>query len=559
MADIRAAQSGDFSATTTWVGEVVPGSSDVAFSNTFTVTISDARTVQAISNAAGTGITVGGTFSLLNGCNLTCTNANGIVQGATTTSCITTPSLGLGSVAFVNTSAAHTTSVTSSIINFSSSGTLNTTGNYILTGTATTSQAITVSGTGTLNHAGNITGGNASSAAGLRVTGNCNCAITGVVSGGTSISAFAVGISIESVATVAVTGLVSGGNAAAGIVNNAAATLTVNGTCQSGNAAPAIGVGSVGQITRLSGPFLLGANGNINPVQAASWRWAPTQVQTFMEVAASNGTTKRNLFTADNMPSGGYPATSNVRSGTIYGPNSENTGTLAVPSPSSVALGVAVDNTIGSAVLTEASVRQALGMASANLDTQLASKPAAVAIRQELDANSTKLANLDVAVSTRSTYAGGDTPGTVTLLARITSGRAANLDGLYELVASRLASTNYASPPDAASIAAAVWTATARTLTTAIPSASSIATAVWGAVSSGLTEAGSVGKLIADRLDVAVGSRLAADDYEPPTTAPTAEDNAIAVRAELGPELERVSNCATVDTTGAQIQGAVSE
>lgn len=65
--------------------------------------------------------------------------------------------------------------------------------------------------------------------------------------------------------------------------------------------------------------------------------------------------------------------------------------------------------------------------------------PTVVEIRTEMDANSTKLANLDAAVSTRSTYAGGDTGGTTTLLGRLTSGRATNLDNLDAQVSTRSA------------------------------------------------------------------------------------------------------------------------
>jgi len=49
-------------------------------------------------------------------------------------------------------------------------------------------------------------------------------------------------------------------------------------------------------------------------------------------------------------------------------------------------------------------------------------------------------ANLDAAVSTRSTYAGGDTSGVTTLLGRVTGPRAAALDLLDVAVSSRLAS-----------------------------------------------------------------------------------------------------------------------
>jgi hypothetical protein len=486
MADIRATQSGDFSATSTWVGGVVPGSGDVAFANTFTITISDTRTVQAISNAAGTGITVGGTFSLLNGCNLTCTNANGVVQGATTTSCITTPSLGVGSTASVAASVTVGLSNASTVLH-STAGTVNWVGN-LANPNGNAAYIYQLSGSGAANITGNIVGQSTSGTiAAVGFTGNGVMVITGSVTGG---SGNGVGAQLTSASTgsLTITGTVTAGNVSA-VVNSGPGTLTVNGTCQSSTTAPAIGAGSTTQITRLSGPFLLGASGNINPVQAQSWRWAPTQIPTYYEVAASNGTTKRSLFTSDNIPTGNYPTAANVRSGTVYGPNLENTGTCAVPSASAVSLGTAVDNTTGTAVLTAASVRAAVGLASANLDTQLAgiSAPSAAtvatAVRSEL---TTELGRIDVATSTR------------------------------------LAAASYSAAPT----------------TTAIRTELSVELA---------------------RLDAAVSTRLAASGYTAPTTPPTAAAVASQVRSELTAELARVSNCATVDTTGAQIQAAVSD
>ncbi len=378
MADIRAILSNsDFSLPATWFGGVVPGPGDVAFANGNTVLVSDARTVQAISNATGAGIVVGGTFSLLNGCNLTCTNANGVVQGGTTTSVITTPSLGPGSSASVASALNHTgATASSSMVTFSSSGTLNIVGS-VTGGAVSASIGISTSGSGTLNLTGTITGGSSTNASGVAVTGGATVNVTGTITGGTNSNG-AQGINITATgATVLVTGSVIGGagaNAAAGILNNAASTLTVNGSCQSSASAAAIAAGIATQITRLSGPFLIGASGNINPVQAASWRWAPTLIPTYFEVAQSNGTTKRLLYSADNMPSGGYPIAANVRQPTMYGPSNEFTGTLAVPSPSSVALGVPTDNTVGTAILTAAAVRSAMGLAAGDLDAQLANK-----------------------------------------------------------------------------------------------------------------------------------------------------------------------------------------
>jgi hypothetical protein len=74
------------------------------------------------------------------------------------------------------------------------------------------------------------------------------------------------------------------------------------------------------------------------------------------------------MFTADN--SLGQAAITDVRFGTVYA-SGALTGVAYIPAASSVAFGVPVDNTTGTATLTAADVRAAIGMASANLDTQL--------------------------------------------------------------------------------------------------------------------------------------------------------------------------------------------
>jgi hypothetical protein len=555
MADIRATQSGAFEATSTWFGGVVPGSGDVAFANTFTVTISDTRTVQAISNASGTSITVGGTFSLLNGANLTCTNANGVVQGATATSCITTPNLTVGSSASVAAAIAHTAAATTnSSVAFSTSGTLNLTGAIVGPSAVAALATVAVSGTGTLNLNGNVTAGTVGGGAaanGINITGNASVNITGNVTGSASPSGTHIGININSSGcNVTINGNVTGGagSTTTAAISNTTGTLTVNGACQSSSSAPAIAAGGAGQITRLSGPFLLGASGNINPVQAQSWRWAPTLVPTYLEVAQSNGSTKRLLYSADNMPSGGYPVAGNVRQSTVYGPSSEFTGTLAVPSASSVALGVASDNTTGTAILTAENVRAAIGMASANLDSQLAglssggggSAPSAAtvasAVRSEL---TTELARIDVATSTRlaaASYTAPTTPPTAAAVAsQVRTELSTELARLDAAVSTRLAAASYAAAPTTAAIRTELSTELAR---------------LDVAVSTRLAPAGTLARVTltdtTTNLTNASGS------------APSAATVATAVRTELTPELARVANCATVDTTATAIQDAVS-
>lgn len=78
------------------------------------------------------------------------------------------------------------------------------------------------------------------------------------------------------------------------------------------------------------------------------------------------------------------------------------------------------------------------------------------------------LANLDAAISSRSTYAGADTAGTTTLLARLSSTRAAALDYLDAAITSRLASAGYTAPDNAGIAAAAASADSADTVATAI-------------------------------------------------------------------------------------------
>jgi hypothetical protein len=104
-------------------------------------------------------------------------------------------------------------------------------------------------------------------------------------------------------------------------------------------------------------------------------------------------------------------------------------------------------------------------------------------VRTEL---TTELARIDAAISTRSTYAGADTSGTTTLLSRLTSGRAGNLDNLDATVSSRLASASYSAPPSASTVASQVRTE----LTTEL-----------------------------SRIDVATSTRLASASYSAPLDA----------------------------------------
>jgi hypothetical protein len=163
--------------------------------------------------------------------------------------------------------------------------------------------------------------------------------------------------------------------------------------------------------------------------------------------------------------------------------------------------------------------------------------PTVVQIRTELDSNSTKMANLDATISSRSTLTTGDLPS-VPSAASVASAVRTELTEISNLdasVSSRLASADYTAP-------------------TSAPTAAAVASAV----RTELTEL--------SNLDASVSSRLAAADYTAPTSAPSASTVASAVRTELGTELGRIdqnisSRLASADyttpPTTAQIATAV--
>jgi len=204
----------------------------------------------------------------------------------------------------------------------------------------------------------------------------------GIVVGGSGSNAY--GVFNSAAGTITVTTATGGsGSNANGATNNAAGTMTVD--LAVGNdygpggthpySAPGVSANNtVGQITQVK-RVRFGAHGQ-SPIVGA--------VQ--MVVDASNEgvfVTNYSGGTRTLTPSGAsaqFPATSDVRSGVSYD-NGDKIGACAVPAASNVAVGIAVGNTTGTAVLTVAGVRTAVGLASANLDTQLAAigiDPAAI-------------------------------------------------------------------------------------------------------------------------------------------------------------------------------------
>ena len=356
---------------------------DVSASITSTITPISLIANNSITVTATTGtVTIGAPFGVFVGLSSAPTqiinhsgNCNLILTGSSFTG-------GNGGInAFcINKSSAGTLSILGSLF----AGTGGTAGNHALNssagnniingnvtgGTATgQSQGTFAIGqtAGTLTVNGNIIGGNAANFAvnnGISFSGT-TLTITGSITGGSGVGPSA-GISISSTPTINISGSVNGASAAGissttanttnivgnvngssaanGISYTGAAVLTVRGTATAGTGANAISSTSTSATNTIFGNLVntngimafYGPNLRIGTGSLTTWRFT-----------TSTGT-DRTLYTLDQI--GDQPSTSNVRQGIVYASGSL-TGTMTVPPTGSVALGVPVGNTTGSAIL----------------------------------------------------------------------------------------------------------------------------------------------------------------------------------------------------------------
>jgi hypothetical protein len=237
------------------------------------------------------------------------------------------------------------------------------------------------------------------------------------------------------------------------------------------------------------------------------------------------------MFTADNTGLG--PATNHVRSGVTY---SGMTGTLAVPLPSQVAVGVATDNTVGTAFVTGSDIAAAVWSAATrsitgglvDTATTLTNAPTvptpsqiASQVRTEL---TSELSNLDASVSSRlagSAYtAPTSAPSASAVATAVRTELGTELGRIDQSISSRLASADYTTPPTTAQISAAVEGSLLNET-----DGQAVLNAIVGAI--GNTNLSEVSLVAAVRADLErSGGKL---DSIPTTAAPTAAQNATAV------------------------------
>lgn len=358
MAIRYAIANGDWSDPATWNTGTLPLETDEVRANGKTVTINGAYTVATCSNRVEStpAVVAGGTFALANGAVLTCTATPGIIGGSSAgaVSC----ALGVGQTATVNAVVRGGAATSTYGILRSGSGTLIING-AVGGGTATTAHGVVNSGAGEINITGALTIGGTSGSA-LSTSGvGVAITITGAVSGGTGTVSV---ISNTGAATLTVIGAVTAGMGVGISTSAGPTTLTVIGALTASAMAPAVTSTVATAVVVVTGPFAAASNG-MQALSAFAWRWHASAIDPCqLDVPTADLSAVRPLYTANTPDLFGYPLAADVRLDTVYGPLGEIIGRCAVPPPAAVGVGVPVENTVGTAVLTQADIAAVVGL-----------------------------------------------------------------------------------------------------------------------------------------------------------------------------------------------------
>lgn len=364
-------------------GNIVSGVGSSAI--TFLLNNSNAELIvnngEILCTTPGTAITHSLGTLRLNNVTLRCTGAGAAVRSASVLvgTNVTISTLGLAvsdgtatlSGAFAPTSSTGGgITITGGAVTFN--GNIAPTGSYGI---------VFSSGTASLTVNGNVSGGTTGATnSGIIVSGgNPTIVVNGNVTGGFGTANLAnTGITVNSISTVTINGNVTGSAGAAGIYSSVGGAITVNGTATGGANYPGVLNASTGTVTvtRAKGnAFGSGATGVTAQVGVSN---ASTGVCTVQEIEFGplgqsptsgvitfpNATTNKAIVykgggmfktLVDANAAGLTPADSDVRSGTTYNLGS-STGTCVIPAANTVVAGTPVDNTIGTATLTPATL-----------------------------------------------------------------------------------------------------------------------------------------------------------------------------------------------------------
>jgi hypothetical protein len=323
------------------------------------------HTIQFYEYLGTTTSVAGGGFTLNNGVSATATN--GFYNGASVQ--LVTFSLGSGQSASLigNLYSGLVTGPNSAIggvVAMNGVGTLNIIGT-LYSGGQTNAEALKINSAGTINITGNIEDNNSAvtrqviiflAAATINITGNI---VSGTTAGGTTIAGTLVNGGGTAFKLYITGNVLSSLNSC--ILSTGASYMSIVGTIQTikntvnNGAAFAVTSSNGGATNIFSGPFICSDYG-VFPYQVVRMHLIPS-VGTYFEFRdeTTNGALSPGAIApATRMIApaavSDAPAANDVRFGTIYA-NGSLTGTLKMPSPVSVAYGIPVDNTVGSAVI----------------------------------------------------------------------------------------------------------------------------------------------------------------------------------------------------------------
>jgi hypothetical protein len=377
MALRYAVATGNWSNTATWDGGTLPTSADDVYSNNFTVTIDQNITVLSLQNIAGSPAVAGGKFLLTNGITVN-TTGTGLVAGSATLIEFNLASPNVATVKYTLLNATTSNSNNGAIL-LSGTGTLNCTGNF--QGSGAVISIFKISSNGTLNLVGNclsysMNSGNAISitaiSATLNWTGNMpsdyrNQNNWGFIAGPGNVVA-----GVRTTSTINVIGNLTNSDTSgqgAGILTDGICNITgtitpisqlsfytgvINGGA--GSSISVIGIINSNSNRNLAISTLgaLTVSGQINcinqgfPISATRFMLANSSSTQITFQTDSSGINKTLYEPGTSL---GNPAITDVRNGVTYASGSL-TGTLIVPPSGSVALGVPVGNTVGTAMIS---------------------------------------------------------------------------------------------------------------------------------------------------------------------------------------------------------------
>jgi hypothetical protein len=356
MANRYAVVAGNWSDPATWDGGTLPEPGDVVRPNNFIVNIDQDVNVLTLTNSSAAPAVSNGYFRISSLSGTRTITASILASPART--------FEVGNVTgeiIINGNIQGGTSSNASGFTVPSGGTVNITVNgdiYGSTGSGTHGMVISAGYTGTLTVNGNILGGT-STGSGLvnagtgLITINGNVQTNGVSSGG--------GISNSGNGNINIMGSVIPGSGTGTVVSSTAASgnIYIQGDVSASNGAFGVTSSGTSSMVKIGGNLSNAENG-----RSAAYVY-------FLLLANGRQTTWRMKndvlpppngedVILTNVPSQS-PEPRHIRRGVSYGAGASLTGTLDVPPPESVAAGVPVDNTVGTAALNISDVAAVTG------------------------------------------------------------------------------------------------------------------------------------------------------------------------------------------------------